>query len=116
MTHDNESERGLPEAERMARQFHEAYERLAPSFNYQTRPNTREFSPDSDNGRLMIAVCAELLPAIHEQGRLAGLEEAAKVCDHLTHAIDHAGNPYRRPADAERCATAIRALAAKDQP
>ena len=48
----------LPEL--LARQFHEAYERLAPSFGYQTKPETREFDPESPNGKLMIAVCAEI--------------------------------------------------------
>lgn len=41
--------------------FHEAYERLAPSFGYETRTETREFDPESKNGKLMVAVCAELL-------------------------------------------------------
>jgi len=41
--------------------FHDTYERLAPSFGYVTRPETREFRPASPNGQLMIAVCQELL-------------------------------------------------------
>lgn len=45
----------------LAKLFHETYERLAPSFGYQTRPETRQFKPDSPNGRLMIAVCEEIL-------------------------------------------------------
>lgn len=45
----------------LAKQFHEAYERLAPSFGYETRPETREFDPDSVNGRLMVAVCQEVI-------------------------------------------------------
>ena len=44
----------------LAMRFHEAYERLAPSFGYETRDSTKEFNPDSPNGKLMIAVCAEL--------------------------------------------------------
>lgn len=44
----------------LARRFHETYEQLAPSFGYETRPETREFDPASPNGRLMIAVCAAL--------------------------------------------------------
>ena len=31
----------------LARLFHEMYERLAPSFGYQTRPETRQFDPKS---------------------------------------------------------------------
>lgn len=41
--------------------FHETYERLAPSFGYETRTETRKFDPESKNGHLMVAVCDELL-------------------------------------------------------
>lgn len=51
----------MSEAEKLARRFHEAYERLAPSFGYETRPETRAFDPQSENGQLMVAVCSELL-------------------------------------------------------
>jgi hypothetical protein len=44
----------------LAIKFHEIYERLAPSFGYETRTETRVFDPESKNGRLMIAVCAEI--------------------------------------------------------
>jgi hypothetical protein len=50
-------DRARAEAER----FHEAYERLAPSFGYATREDTRAFDPESANGKLMIAVCSEML-------------------------------------------------------
>lgn len=57
-------------AERLARQFHEAYERLAPSFGYETRSETRDFDPSTPNGKLMIAVCASLAtqPATSQEG------------------------------------------------
>jgi hypothetical protein len=45
----------------LAKQFHDTYERLAPTFGYETRPETREFNPESPNGRLMIAVCKEII-------------------------------------------------------
>lgn len=48
-------------AEELAVLFHDTYERLAPSFGYTTRPDTREFNPASSNGKLMIAVCGEVL-------------------------------------------------------
>lgn len=48
----------------VARRFHETYERLAPSFGYETRPDTRAFDPKSPNGKLMTAVCAELARAL----------------------------------------------------
>lgn len=41
--------------------FHYIYERLAPSFGYETREETRSFDPESKNGRLMVATCRELL-------------------------------------------------------
>jgi hypothetical protein len=41
--------------------FHETYERLAPSFGYETRPDTKAFDPESKNGRLMIAVVGEVM-------------------------------------------------------
>ncbi len=44
-------------------QRHRAYERLAPSFGYETRQETRAFDPESKNGRLMVAVCGELMAA-----------------------------------------------------
>lgn len=50
------------DVEQRAREFHEAYERLAPQFGYETRPETREFDPNSPNGRLMMAVIAALPP------------------------------------------------------
>jgi hypothetical protein len=40
---------------------HDTYERLAPEFGYETRPDTRAFDTGSPNGRLMIAVCEEVI-------------------------------------------------------
>ena len=44
--------------------FHETYERLAPSFGYETRDDTKKFDETSKNGRLMVAVCGEVLSAL----------------------------------------------------
>lgn len=44
----------------LALSFHETYERLAHFYGYKTQIATRQFDPDSPNGRLMIAVCAEI--------------------------------------------------------
>ena len=52
---------GLLDAKGLAHQFHETYERLAPQFGYETKEETRQFQEDTPNGRLMIAVCSELL-------------------------------------------------------
>ena len=48
--------------------FHDTYERLAPSFGYETREETRKFDPESPNGRLMVAVCEEVLKAQPPEG------------------------------------------------
>jgi hypothetical protein len=53
----------LGDPERLARAFHNTYERLAPTFGYETRPDTREFEASSKNGQLMIAVSAEIARA-----------------------------------------------------
>ena len=47
--------------EKLARKFHETYERLAPSFGYETREDTKKFNPESKNGKLMVAVADEML-------------------------------------------------------
>lgn len=64
----------------LARKFHETYERLAPSFGYETRPDTKAFDPDSPNGKLMTAVCQEIGDQIDrtsfDAGFDAGLREA----------------------------------------
>ena len=47
----------------MAQIFHEAYERLAPNFQYETRKASRVKWADipENNRKLMTAVCEELL-------------------------------------------------------
>jgi hypothetical protein len=52
----------------LAMRFHEIYERLAPSFGYETRTETRKFDPTTPNGKLMIAVCGEILSAPAKPG------------------------------------------------
>ena len=46
--------------------FHVTYERLAPHSGYTTRQETRIFDPESPNGKLMLATCAEIQKAIRE--------------------------------------------------
>ena len=48
-------------AKQLAIFFHNTYEKLAPSFGYETREDTKAFDPESKNGKLMIAVCEEVL-------------------------------------------------------
>jgi hypothetical protein len=41
--------------------FHNTYEKLAPSFGYETRVDTKLFETTTSNGMLMIAVCKEII-------------------------------------------------------
>lgn len=47
----------------LAKRFHETYERLAPSFGYETREASAKpwDKVPAQNKALMIAVCAEIL-------------------------------------------------------
>lgn len=97
-------------ARNMAERFHEAYERLAPSFGYETRPETRAFDPQSANGKLMIAVCQEFLESMRDAASVA--EECARLCDEVE---ERPWFGYESPNtfdDAKRaCAAVIRAYA-----
>lgn len=69
--------------ERLARLFHETYERKAPLFGWETHKESRVFDPDSPNGRLMIEVCREVLRhlALDELVRLSE-EMGLYGCEH----------------------------------
>ena len=56
----------LPSDEELAILFHNKYEELAPKFGYETRMETKEFKKDSNNGKLMIAVCREILQILNQ--------------------------------------------------
>ena len=66
----------------VARQFHETYERLAPTFDYQTRPESAvpwAFVPET-NRQLMEAVVAEVVgPLIVDALAVRDAEYAALV-------------------------------------
>ena len=47
--------------QKLATIFHDTYEVLAPVYGYETRKETRDFDPESVNGKLMIAVCTFIL-------------------------------------------------------
>lgn len=64
----------------VARQFHDVYERLAPSFGYETRKDTKIFDPETPNGRLMIAVCEEVGNAIQTAAFNAGFNSGLREC------------------------------------
>ena len=51
-------------SEELARAFHDAYERLAPDFGYETRDDTKQFDPESPNGLLMMAVVKEVMKPV----------------------------------------------------
>ena len=53
----------MDRAEVVAREFHEAYERLAPQYGYDTRTDTKVAWEDvpNENKALMIATCRDLL-------------------------------------------------------
>jgi hypothetical protein len=71
----------IDEALVLANQFHTIYERLAPSFGYETRTETRLFSPSTPNGKLMVAVCAEII----EDGYIAQLHNQIKELEAVVH-------------------------------
>lgn len=61
-----------PWAESIARRFHDEYERLAPSFGYETRPDSAVAWEDvpEPNRRLMVAtIAAVLTPEGYKIGR-----------------------------------------------
>ena len=59
-------------AEDVARLFHETYERLAPTFGYETREaSAKPWSEVPERNRaLMIATCAVVLSALEDAGLL----------------------------------------------
>jgi hypothetical protein len=64
----------MPDAESVAKLFHETYERLAPAFGYETREETRlswEQLPER-NRRLMIASTAEVLAFLFSPAEQVG--------------------------------------------
>jgi hypothetical protein len=63
--------------ESLATQFHEIYERLAPQFGYETRTETRKFDTETPNGKLMVAVCDEIIQSSINKAKVA----AQKLCE-----------------------------------
>jgi len=76
----------VPDIDMLARRFHEAYERLAPDYGYETRPESAvpwEDVPEA-NRRLMIAVCEEVV------GPLVALVEKGEARSRLSHVMPNA--------------------------
>jgi hypothetical protein len=106
-------------AEELAQQFHEAYERLAPSFGYETREASAKpwAEVPEQNRALMRAVVAEvMIPALEAaererddaQALLADCQRGRRVAqDEAFARLDRA---ERAEADAERLAGALKNL------
>jgi len=84
---------GERHAEQLARLFHETYERLAPEYGYETRPETaipwEQIPDDNRNKRLMIAVAGEVLHHIQLD------EMRALIRDHEQYLQEIAPFSYR---------------------
>lgn len=65
-------ENKMTQDEALARAFHDNYERLAPDHGYETREDTKAFDPNSANGKLMIAVAAEIRKTVIDPAVIAG--------------------------------------------
>ena len=63
-----QTEEIMGENEKLAKLFHESYERLAPNYGYKTREaSAKPWSEVPKNNKdLMIAVCAEVIGNIHK--------------------------------------------------
>lgn len=82
-------------AEELAQSFHEAYERLAPSFGYKTREASAKPWADvpEQNRALMVAVCTEVMvpklaaaqaeTTFHTESDRAAMEETRAVHEKL---------------------------------
>lgn len=64
--------------------FHVTYEKLAPQKGYETRTETRVFDPESANGKLMIATCAEIQRAIRAPVTRGESRERCQTLQRLT--------------------------------
>ena len=51
----------------LAKLFHDTYEHLATKYHYKTRIETRIFDLLSPNGKLMIAVCTDILERMNNE-------------------------------------------------
>jgi hypothetical protein len=103
------------EAKAMAIRFHETYERLAPSFGYETRKETRVFDPESPNGKLMIAVCGEVARSLAQPPS----REVISAGNVLREVLEYARQTHNRNGEhgrADEAAQAMAILAAISEP
>ena len=99
----------------LAVRFHEAYERLAPSFGYETRTGTRQFDSTTTNGRLMLAVCAEL-GAPRTMAAQPAVGEAERITRSVISQLFVNGLPKREIGEAQVVDALNAALAASPPP
>lgn len=69
------------EWEKIAFLFHNTYEGLAPKFGYETRKDTKEFDPESNNGKLMIVTCKTVISKTLQQQREEIIKEIEGIVD-----------------------------------
>ena len=97
--------------EALAQRFHEAYERLAPSFGYETREASAKPWGDvpERNRSLMIAVCAEIADSVTAE-RDNALAEVARRQGDLDHFVARFDDEvqYRVAVQGDRDALAAR--------
>jgi hypothetical protein len=96
-----ENKKTLEEAAELALIFHNTYEKLAPSFGYETRQDTKEFDFKSNNGRLMVTVCSEVIKLQKEQDNNKFTEEEVEsICIEMVNwTIDNIGNPNAKSGE-----------------
>lgn len=67
------------DADKLARLFHDTYERLAPQYGYETRDDTKQFDPTTPNGKLMVAVAGEVDKHYQREITKARIDEAKDI-------------------------------------
>lgn len=115
-----------PGSEQLAKLFHQIYERRAAEFGYVTRTDSRRFDRGSHNGKLMIAVCDEILTwfdlkvTADEIARLDGLINSPETANFLegvkreaAHQRERWGAPHDREKSAEHWYWLVGYLAGK---
>jgi len=75
----------MAHAENVARKLHDAYEKLAPEFGYETRKDTKKFDPESPNGKLMIRVMEQVVIPYGNKIANERVAEAKLECMWLHH-------------------------------
>lgn len=115
------------QAKALAQQFHEAYERLAPTFGYTTRVASAKPWEDvpENNRKLMEAVCQQVMvPAptdAYDRGKREQREKDAALCESLagkahTYSSENADVYYAYDNGLRHGAQAIRAQAGQEEP